>query len=396
MIMKKMVFLGFGCIIFTLFAAFRAPGEESLDLMARAQADTVITANELVAMAPLGSVAEKEDHKQIASVENNELYKNMLTNSASSANFVSYTSFRLHPMAVSYVKNYQDDNELRLQKMKSTAMVQFRMIDNILSNYKLPKELKYLAVVESDLYSNAVSRVGAVGPWQLMLGTARQLGLKVNRYHDERKNLYKSTNAAAKYLRDLYGEFNDWLLVIAAYNVGSARVETAIRKSRSRNFWKLQNYLPAESRNHVKKFIATHYIMEGQAGITTTVTADIKAMKKNALTEAELANTILTPVSGRYSSVVIARALEMDPDQFNHFNPDFDKTVNVKGYDLRLPIDKTELFIEKKSDILNESVQALLNPTLNQDMTKYPEGIKIPAKAEKKIVRTVHKKIHRK
>ncbi len=394
--MKKMVFLGFGCIIFTLFAAFRAPGEESLDLMARAQADTVITANELVAMAPLGSVAEKEDHKQIASVENNELYKNMLTNSASSANFVSYTSFRLHPMAVSYVKNYQDDNELRLQKMKSTAMVQFRMIDNILSNYKLPKELKYLAVVESDLYSNAVSRVGAVGPWQLMLGTARQLGLKVNRYHDERKNLYKSTNAAAKYLRDLYGEFNDWLLVIAAYNVGSARVETAIRKSRSRNFWKLQNYLPAESRNHVKKFIATHYIMEGQAGITTTVTADIKAMKKNALTEAELANTILTPVSGRYSSVVIARALEMDQDQFNHFNPDFDKTVNVKGYDLRLPIDKTELFIEKKSDILNESVQALLNPTLNQDMTKYPEGIKIPAKAEKKIVRTVHKKIHRK
>ncbi len=394
--MKKMVFLGFGCIIFTLFAAFRAPGEESLDFKARAQADTVITTNESVALASLSSVAEKETTKQIASVENNEVYKDMLTHSGSSANFVSYTSFRLHPMAVSYVKDYQDDNELRLQKMKSTAVAQFRMIDNILSNYKLPKELKYLAVVESDLYSNAVSRVGAVGPWQLMSGTARQLGLKVGRYHDERKNLYKSTNAAAKYLRDLYGEFNDWLLVIAAYNVGSARVETAIRKSRSRNFWRLQNYLPTESRNHVKKFIATHYIMEGQAGITTTVTADIKAMKRNALTEAELVNTRLTPVSGRYSSGVIANALGMDQDQFNHYNPDFDKTVDVKGYDLRLPIDKTELFMEKKSDILNGSVQALLNPAVGRDMAKYPEGIKFPAKAEKKIIKTVHKKLHRK
>ncbi len=394
--MKKMVFLGFGCITFTLFAAFRAPGEESLDFKARAQADTVITTNESVALASLSSVAEKETTKQIASVENNEVYKDMLTHSGSSANFVSYTSFRLHPMAVSYVKDYQDDNELRLQKMKSTAVAQFRMIDNILSNYKLPKELKYLAVVESDLYSNAVSRVGAVGPWQLMSGTARQLGLKVGRYHDERKNLYKSTNAAAKYLRDLYGEFNDWLLVIAAYNVGSARVETAIRKSRSRNFWRLQNYLPTESRNHVKKFIATHYIMEGQAGITTTVTADIKAMKRNALTEAELVNTRLTPVSGRYSSGVIANALGMDQDQFNHYNPDFDKTVDVKGYDLRLPIDKTELFMEKKSDILNGSVQALLNPAVGRDMTKYPEGIKFPAKAEKKIIKPVHKKLHRK
>jgi len=124
-------------------------------------------------------------------------------------------------------------------------------------------ELKYLAVIESELKPSALSRVGARGPWQLMPGTAHELGLKVSRRSDDRTNYYKSTVAAAKYLRDLHREFGDWLLVLAAYNGGPLPVCRAIHKAHSRSFWALQKYLPAESRGHVKKFIATAYYFEG-------------------------------------------------------------------------------------------------------------------------------------
>jgi Transglycosylase SLT domain len=112
------------------------------------------------------------------------------------------------------------------------------------------------------LKSTAVSRVGARGPWQLMAETARDLGLKVNGRRDERTNYYKSTRAAALYLRDLHNEFKDWLLVLAAYNAGPAPVYRAIHRSHSRNFWALERYLPAESRQHVKRFIATAWYFD--------------------------------------------------------------------------------------------------------------------------------------
>jgi len=129
-----------------------------------------------------------------------------------------------------------------------------------------------------------VSRVGAVGPWQLMASTARDLSLKVKDKYDERKNYYKSTVAAAKYLRDLYRQFGDWPLVIAAYNSGPGKVLTAIKKSGSRNFWVLQNYLPAETRGHVKRFIATHYYFEGYGSITTLTKSEVTAYKKSVST----------------------------------------------------------------------------------------------------------------
>ena len=320
-----MVLLVFGCFSLAFLMAFRASGVSPKGLQSILGSDTVITANQQAVPASLlPSQLEGPEMNPGSLAINNEAPADLIVNGGTNSS-TSYSAFKLHPMAVSYVRDYQEENEERLQKMKSTSVAQFNMIDKILTGYSLPKELKYLAVIESDLSSNAVSWAGAVGPWQLMAPTGKLLGLKINRYHDERKNLYKSTNAAAKYLRDLYDEFNDWLLVIAAYNSGSAKVESAIRRSRSRNFWKLQYYLPAESRNHVKKFIATHYIMEGQGGITTTVTADIGSMKLNKLTEEELTNTRVQLVTGKYKSTVVARKLGMDLAQFNRLNPDFDK-----------------------------------------------------------------------
>jgi len=157
-------------------------------------------------------------------------------------------------------------------------------MDSVFTRYHLPTELKYLAAVESELKATAVSRVGAVGPWQLMASTARDLSLKVKGNYDERKNYYKSTVAAAKYLRDLYNQFGDWLLVIASYNSGPGKVLTAIKKSGSRNFWVLQNYLPAETRGHVKRYIATHYYFEGYGSITTLTKAEVTAYKQSVST----------------------------------------------------------------------------------------------------------------
>jgi membrane-bound lytic murein transglycosylase D len=162
-----------------------------------------------------------------------------------------------------FVKNYIEVNRKTLHKIEQRSSIPFVIIDSILTEYSLPVQLKYLAVVESELKTRAVSRVGAVGPWQLMPATGRILGLKINSRIDERKNYYKSTRAAARYLKDLHEVYGDWLLVFAAYNGGEGTVNAAIKQSGSRNFWKLRQYLPEETRDYVNKFIATCFYFEG-------------------------------------------------------------------------------------------------------------------------------------
>ncbi len=181
---------------------------------------------------------------------------------------------KLNKNAVKFVNNYIKKNNDELLEIKERSKAPFKTMDLVFAKYKLPLQLKYLAVIESELKPTAVSRVGAVGPWQLMPETAKILGLKVSARNDERKQFVKSTNAAALYLRDLYTEYGDWLLVMAAYNCGPGPVNSAIRKSGSHNFWALQSYLPEESRDHVKKFIATHYFFEGNGSETTLTKAE--------------------------------------------------------------------------------------------------------------------------
>ncbi|MEP6749942.1 MAG: lytic transglycosylase domain-containing protein [Bacteroidota bacterium] len=181
---------------------------------------------------------------------------------------------QLNKNAVKFVRSYIKKNNEELVKIKERSKSPFKAMDVVFKKYGLPVELKYLAVIESELKATAVSRVGAAGPWQLMPVTAKILGLKVSTANDERKQYAKSTKAAAIYLRDLYKEFGDWLLVMAAYNCGPGPVYTAIHKSGSHNFWNLQAYLPGESREHVKKFIATHYYFEGKGSVTTLTKAE--------------------------------------------------------------------------------------------------------------------------
>jgi membrane-bound lytic murein transglycosylase D len=272
-------------------------------------------------------------------------------------------AFKLNPKALSFVQDYWESEGDRLTKMKDWAQPFFDRIDKIFSGKNLPVELKYLAVIESDLKSSATSRVGAAGPWQFMPETARDFGLKVSSKVDERRDFNKSTLAAAKYLKDLYETYNDWLLVIAAYNCGNGPVNSAIRKSGSSNFWDLQYYLPTESRNHVKKFIATHYIMEGDGGLTTLTKKETEALAFASNIQPVIdPNTAILNISGKYNSLAIAQNIQMDIEGFSKLNPDFDKQLSANGsYNLRLPNDKMLAFQANKLQILDQSIQILLN-----------------------------------
>lgn len=272
---------------------------------------------------------------------------------------------KLNPMAVSFVQKYISRNKTGFMAMKDWAGPKLEMMDKILAEHGLPGELKYLAVIESGLKYNKKSTFGAVGPWAFMPAAAKEYGLRVSGNKDERLDYYKSTHAAARLLTDFYAMYGDWLLVIAAYNSGPGNVQKAIRKAGgSKDFWVIQNYLPNETMNHVKKFIATHYIFEGEGGITTVTKKELKELVNNAgpnLNENDLSNSIAYKITGRFNSSVIMKYTETDVVTFNKFNPNFDNEIALNGkYELRLPIQKMNIFVAKRYEILDESLNLLL------------------------------------
>ncbi len=184
---------------------------------------------------------------------------------------------QLHKEAKDFVQSHLKENGFYYDKLKNKSKTSFSLIEGIFTKFNIPVELKYLAVVESKLDNRITSSAGAAGLWQFMPSAARSFGLKVSGKTDERRNDYKSSVAAAKCLAYLHGIFDDWLLTLAAYNSGPARVLSAIKKSGSHDFWILQNYLPAETRKHIKKFISVHYYFEGHGSIVTMTKKETQA-----------------------------------------------------------------------------------------------------------------------
>src|SRR4030095_10508497 len=179
--------------------------------------------------------------------------------------FFSPPNADLNPRALQFAKEYVEKNSWGLEKLKKRSRSSFSIINSVFSRYDIPSELKYMAVVESNLTTDTVcSSTGATGIWQLMPLTACELGLKITDSCDERLHVYKSSRAVAKYLKQLYAQFGDWLLVIAAYNSGPGKVTRAIRLSNSHDFWRLQNLLPLETSNHVKRYMSVLHFFEGQ------------------------------------------------------------------------------------------------------------------------------------
>lgn len=159
-----------------------------------------------------------------------------------------------------YIKTYVQIQTEKSKNMLGKRLTYFPLYEAKMKEYGVPEDLKFLSVVESALNPKAVSRVGATGLWQFMPSTGGEYGLRTNTAVEDRSNPVKSTDAAARHLRDLYKQFDDWALALAAYNSGAGRVNSAIRRAGSRNFWSIQRYLPAETRNYVPAFIAATYI----------------------------------------------------------------------------------------------------------------------------------------
>ncbi len=265
--------------------------------------------------------------------------------------------FELNKNAVGFIQSYMEKQGPGLIKMKTWARPYFNLYDEILTANGIPIELKYLSVIESSLTPNLTSWAGAVGPWQLMPYEAERLGLKTSPV-DERTDFRKSTIAAATILKELYAQFGDWLLVVAAYNGGAGRVSKALKKKGTNDFWQREYDLPLETRNHVKKFMATHYVFEQDGGWTTLTASETKDKKAIANTKEDNLETI--EVSGRYQISIIAQYLSIPVKELEVLNPKFNQTVATgKTYMLRLPKDRLEIFEARKNEILQASIQFL-------------------------------------
>lgn len=174
-----------------------------------------------------------------------------------------HTPFNLtyNPTVQAFIDLYAVRKREMTSRMLGLSDLYFPVFEEYLDKHGMPLELKYLAVVESALNPSARSHAGAVGLWQFMLPTGKMFGLKATSYVDERHDVYKSTEAACKYLKYLYGLYDNWEMALAAYNCGPGNVNKAIRRSGgAKDYWKIYDHLPRETRGYVPAFIAVNYV----------------------------------------------------------------------------------------------------------------------------------------
>jgi membrane-bound lytic murein transglycosylase D len=160
-----------------------------------------------------------------------------------------------------YIDGYVKRRRIGTEKILGLSTLYFPVFEYYLKLYNLPEDLKYLPVIESALMTKAVSPKGAGGLWQFIPSTAKSYGLRMNNYVDERFDIHKSSEAAARLLSDLYMRYEDWSLVIAAYNSGTVNIDNAIRIGSSKDFWEIRKHLPKETQDYVPRFIAASYVM---------------------------------------------------------------------------------------------------------------------------------------
>lgn len=250
----------------------------------------------------------------------------------------------------SIVQNFIDRYSGRLRRsvsfMLGAGNFYIPIFEEALDYYGLPLELKYLPVIESALDPMARSHAGAVGLWQFMLPTAKRYGLEVNSLVDERRDPYKSSYAAAKYLRDLYRIFGDWNLVIAAYNCGPGNVDKAIRRADGvRDYWAIYPYLPKETRGYVPAFIAANYIMNYYCE------HNICPMKT---AHPVTTDTVIVTRNVHFSQ--IAELCNIDVAAIQSLNPQYRTDIvpgGVKPSTLCLPQEQLAAFIELKDSVYN-------------------------------------------
>ena len=240
--------------------------------------------------------------------------------------------FSYNPLVREAIELYLFRRRGLLSSMLSLADLYFPEIEVTLDKNALPMELRYLVIVESALNPKAISPAGAAGLWQLMLPTGKIYGLSVNSLVDERMDPVKSTEAACRFLKDLYRIYGDWWLVLAAYNCGPGNVNRALRRTgmEKPNFWEIYRYLPNETRRYIPLFIGAYFAMHYH--------------REYGIFPRELGRPLATDyytASNRVTFERIAELTGVDQETSSAFNPQFRRGIipgNNTPYPVRLPL----------------------------------------------------------
>jgi membrane-bound lytic murein transglycosylase D len=257
-----------------------------------------------------------------------------------------------NPKTAAFLHDFTSRNAKSISASLNRAAKYLPMIQAVFEEECLPQELCYLPLIESGYKTTVRSRARAVGMWQFVEGTAKMMGLKVDWWVDERRDPEASTRAAARYLNFLYKEYGDWYLTLVAYNAGPGRVNRAIRKGHSRNFWRLaqKKVLPRESRNYIPAFMAA-----------VTIAKDPEAFGFNAIQVRDTENYDIVDVDFSIELKRLAKNLGLGPAKLLELNPALRHGVTPGGkppYHLRIPVGMREKTSIALNDIpVNERVQ---------------------------------------
>ena len=236
--------------------------------------------------------------------------------------------------------------------MLSACNFYMPIFEEALDAYGLPLELKYLPIIESALNPSARSRAGASGLWQFMLATGKMYGLESNSLVDERYDPIKATWAAARYLKDLYDIYQDWNLVIAAYNCGPGTINKAIRRAGGKNdYWEIYNFLPKGTRGYVPAFIAANYVM------TYYCKHNICPMETNI---SNATDTIQVTKNLHFEQ--LADICGANLEELKSLNPQYKKNIipgESKPQTLRLPLNHISKFIDNQDTIYSHRADEL-------------------------------------
>ena len=269
-----------------------------------------------------------------------------------------------------YIILYAEKMPTKMAKMLALSSYYFPIFEQTLDRYGMPEELKYMAVIESALNPVAVSRAGAKGMWQFMYTTAKNYGLVINSYVDERLDPFKAADAAARYMYDAYRIFGDWNLAISSYNCGAGNVNKAIRRcGGSKDFWSVYEYLPKETRGYVPAFVGamyafTYYKEHGIVPDQIQMPAHLDTFQIRKMLHFQQIHD-LTGIS---------------VDELRNLNPQYVHDIipgNEREYILRLPFKYSGKFIEVEDSVYTYRAKELFNPSTLQNIASSSNGNRI-------------------
>ncbi len=248
----------------------------------------------------------------------------------------------------SYIERYTKRGRAQVAALLGLSLYYMPIFEQALEEEGLPMELKYLPVIESGLDPNAVSKHGAAGLWQFMVGTGKGLGMEVSSLVDERRDPYISSKKAAKYLKDLYNSYGDWSLAIAAYNCGPGAVNKAIRRAggeeAQKDFWAIYNYLSPETRGYVPMFIAANYVMNNYYKHNISPVLPTKPLVTDTVHICE-----------RIHFDQISKVLDIPVEELRVLNPQFRADIipgnNERHYTLILPSQQINAYLMSEEEI---------------------------------------------